>query len=66
MKVEVIIRDKKKKITLPDNSRMKSLLEKINAKEEEYVFSRNGKIVLSDEKLKEGDKIKLFPVISGG
>ncbi len=62
--IEVEVRGKKKKVK--EASDVGSLLKKLNLNPEEYVVSINGKIVLEDEKLREGDKVKLYPVVSGG
>ena len=43
-----------------------SLLKELKLNPDEYVVSVNGKIVLEDEKLKDKDKVKLYPVVSGG
>ena len=62
--IEVENRGKKKKIRgVKDVS---SLFEKLKLNPDEYVISVNGKIVLEDEKLKGKDKVKLYPVVSGG
>lgn len=62
--IELEIRGKKKK--LKKEATVGKLLEKQKIRSDDFVISINGKIVLEDEKLKDKDKIKLYPVISGG
>ena len=62
--IEVEIRGKKKRVK--EASDVGSLLNELDLNPDEYVVSVNGKIVLEDEKLKDGDKVKLYPVVSGG
>ncbi len=66
MKIKVESRDFKKTIKLPEKSTVKDLMQKLKLRTEDYVISKNKKIVLPDEKLKDGDEIKLYSVISGG
>lgn len=62
--IEVEEKGKKKKINgVKDVS---ALFEKLKLNPDEYVVSVNNKIVLEDEKLKNNDKVKLYPVVSGG
>ena len=42
------------------------LLEKIRENPVAVVVARNGEIVTEDYVLKEGDKVKIFSVVSGG
>ena len=62
--IEVEEKGKKKKISGVKN--VASLFKKLKLNPDEYVVSVNEKIVLEDEKLKDKDKIKLYPVVSGG
>jgi len=62
--IEVEERGKKRKVSgVKDVS---ALFEKLKLNPDEYVVSVNNKIVLEDEKLKNNDKVKLYPVVSGG
>ena len=65
MRILVESRDFKKSIALKGKT-VKELMKQIKLSSEDFVISRNGEIVLEDEKLNDKDKIKLFPVISGG
>ena len=63
VKITLSIRGKKKTVngkTLPE------ILEKEGINPEEYVLVKGNEIVLEDEKLKDGNEIKLLPVVSGG
>ena len=62
--IELEIRGKKKK--LKKETTIGKLLEKQKIRRDDFVISINGKVVLEDEKLKDKDKVKLYPVISGG
>ena len=62
--IELEIRGKKKKLKLEKT--VGALLKKQGIRSDDFVISVNKKIVLEDEKLKNKDKIKLYPVISGG
>jgi len=33
---------------------------------DEYVVSKNGRVVAEDEEVRDGDEIVLYPVVSGG
>jgi len=65
MKILVESRDFKTRVVLKGNT-VKELMRQINLSPENFVISRNGEIVLEDERLVDKDKIRLFPVISGG
>jgi len=62
--IEVEERGKKRKVSGVKD--VASLFKKMNLNIEEYVVVVNGKIVLEDEKLEKEDKVKLYPVVSGG
>ena len=62
--IELEIRNKKKKIK--KTKTVGALLKKEGIRSDDFVISINNKVVLEDEKLKDKDKIKLYPVISGG
>lgn len=65
MKVRVESRDLKKNVLFKGKT-IKQLMKTLKLNSENFVIARNGEIVLEDEKLVNGDKVKLFPVISGG
>jgi sulfur carrier protein len=65
MKIYVESRDFKKNLSFGGKT-VRQLMKELGLSSENFVLSRNGEIVLEDEALKDGDKVKLFPVISGG
>ena len=65
MKIHVESRDFRKNVSFSGKT-MKQLMKELGLSSENFVLSRNGEIVLEDEKLANGDKVRLFPVISGG
>ena len=65
MKISVGSRDFKKTVSFRGRT-VRELMKSLKLSPENFVISKNGEIVLEDEKLKDKDKIKLFPVISGG
>ena len=64
--IELEVKGKNKRIKLGKEKTIKNLLEKQGIRVDDFVITVNGKVVLEDEKLKDKDKIKLYPVISGG
>jgi sulfur carrier protein ThiS len=64
MPVKLILRDKvyevKPGMTLLDS------LKKSNIVPESVIATRDGEMILDDEILKDGEVVKLIPVISGG
>ena len=65
MKISVESRDFNKKIELKGTT-VSDLFVHLNLNREEFVVSLNGRIVLEQARVKDGDIVKLFPVISGG
>jgi len=65
MKVYIESRDFNKGVSFK-GSTVKQLMKELGLSSENFVISRNGEIVLGDEKLANGDRVRLFPVISGG
>lgn len=65
MKIKVESRDFSKTVEFKGKT-IGELLKKMKLNPENFVLSKNNEIVLEDERLKSGDKVKLFPVISGG
>ncbi len=45
---------------------IEEILRGLGLNTEEYIVSRNGRVVTADEKISEGDEIILYPVVSGG
>lgn len=65
MKIHVESRDFRKSVSFSGRT-VKQLMAQIKLAPENFVVSRNGEVVLEDEKLADGDRLKLYPVISGG
>lgn len=65
MKIKVDSRDFSRTVEFKGKN-IGELLKKLKLNPENFVLSKNNEIVLEDEKLKSGDNVKLFPVISGG
>lgn len=66
MKINVESRDFKKTVTLDRCATVGKLFLKMKLRADDFVVSKNSEIVLRDEPLKNGDRVKLYPVISGG
>lgn len=49
-----------------DASSIGEVASKLSILREQYVFIKNGKILCEDEPLRDGDRIELFTVASGG
>jgi sulfur carrier protein len=45
---------------------IRKALQKLNIEPDSVLATRNGELLTDDEIIKEGDEIKLIPVISGG
>ncbi len=65
MRVTLSLRGEKKEVEFSGRT-LGDLLSSQGINPEEYVFSRNGELILADEPLHDGDEIKLVPVVSGG
>lgn len=68
MKIEAFL-DKERKVVeveVKENAAVKDALHELNINPVEVIVSRKDELVLEDEKLQEGDKIKVLSVISGG
>ncbi len=67
VKVKLFPREKKfKNVNLKDNAIGQDLLEKLSLQPDAYIISRQGNPIPLDEKLKEGEKISIIHVVSGG
>jgi len=65
MKIIVESRDFKKTVSLK-KATVEGLFSALKLHSEDFIATKKGKLVTGDEKLSDGDKIKLYPVISGG
>ena len=67
MKIHVQVFGKSEKcIVVKSDSKIEDILKKISLKSDMVIPIRNGIIVPVDEKLSNGDKLKLLNVASGG
>ncbi len=46
--------------------RVIDVLRELGLLSNEYVVSRNGRVVAEDEEVSDGDELVLYPVVSGG
>jgi sulfur carrier protein ThiS len=65
MRIAVESRDFKKSVQFKGKT-VGQLMRGLKLSPENFVISKSGGVVLEDEILSDGDKIRLFPVISGG
>lgn len=66
MVIEIIYPDGRSKTLNLKNIRVGELLKRLGLLREEYVVARNRSIVTEDDMILDGDKIFLYPVVSGG
>ncbi|HID85734.1 MAG TPA: MoaD/ThiS family protein [Anaerolineales bacterium] len=64
MGAKLILRDKEYEV--PAGITVKQALKKVGILPETVLATRNGELITEDERLKEGDEIRLVAVISGG
>jgi sulfur carrier protein len=62
--IEIVFRNKK--FEVKENMTARDALKKISIDPESVLITVNGKLVTDDVVLREGDKVKLVAVISGG
>ncbi|MEA1904418.1 MAG: MoaD/ThiS family protein [Candidatus Hadarchaeota archaeon] len=55
-----------REIQLPSTSSILNLLRELDYSPEVVIIRKNGKIVVEEEKLADGDEIEVIPVVSGG
>jgi len=66
MEIEVSMFNEKKKIELPKESTAEDLISKLNLTPDGVIVVANNKPVPYTSKLRDGDKIKIVRVSSGG
>jgi len=66
MVIEIIYPNGRSKTLNLKNIRVSELLKRLGLLSEEYVVARNRSIVTEDDMILDGDKIFLYPVVSGG
>lgn len=66
MLVRVILRNKELEIENTKDLTVRKLLKQLDLLPETYLCVRNGELLTEQELIKDGDTIRLVPVISGG
>jgi len=56
----------KREIRLDPHTTIADLLQKLGHSRETVVVRRNGKIVVEEERLSDGDLIEILPIVTGG
>lgn len=64
MGAKLILRDQEYEV--PAGITVKQALKRVGLLPETVLATRNGELITEDERLKEGDEIRLVAVISGG
>ena len=66
MAIKVIVRNKENIIEETKDMTVRKVYKKLDLLPETYLCVRNGDLITEQELLKDGDIIRLVPVISGG
>lgn len=64
--VKEIGRRRKRRVCLSPRATISDLLERLGYSRETVVVRRNGKIVVEEEHLSNGDLVEIIPVVTGG
>ncbi len=64
--MDVFIERANKKLTLTYQGKVKGLLEHLKLNPDTVLVTRNNELITEEEKLKNGDSIRILSVISGG
>ncbi|MEJ2775293.1 MoaD/ThiS family protein [Sulfolobaceae archaeon RB850M] len=64
--VELVRENKRVEIELPENATVRDLLKRIGYRVQGSVVVKDGLPIVEDEKLSDGDVLKVFLVASGG
>ncbi len=56
----------KRELRLAPHATIADLLRKLDQNRETIVVRRNGKIVVEEERLSDGDLIEILPIVTGG
>ena len=65
MRVLVESRDFRKTVSLKSGT-VSELFAALGMGEEGFIVSKNGRMLLGDDRLSGGDRVRLHPVVSGG
>ena len=66
MSVKFILRKKEFELEFHETLTVKKALKELDLLPEAYLVVRSGELIVEQEYLKDGDEIKLVPVVSGG
>jgi len=66
MNVHLTFKGKKRSLSVPDGAKVADILQKVEINPETVLVRRSGEIIPETEKLKNGDKLELLSVVSGG
>ena len=64
--VELVRENKRVEIELPENATVRDLLKRIGYRVQGSVVVKDGLPIIEDERLKDGDVLKVFLAASGG
>lgn len=66
MTIKVILRNKELELDEVKDLTVRKILKRLDLLPETYLCVRNGELLTEQELVKDGDTIRLVPVISGG
>lgn len=66
IRIRLVDGSKKWDVDVSGEKTVREVLSMIGLISEEYIVSLNGRIVSPDEKVRNGDELVLYPVVSGG
>ncbi|AAL81185.1 hypothetical protein PF1061 [Pyrococcus furiosus DSM 3638] len=66
IKVKVIGRNIEKEIEWREGMKVRDILRAVGFNTESAIAKVNGKVVLEDDEVKDGDFVEVIPVVSGG
>lgn len=66
IRIRLVDGSKKWDVDVSGEKTVREVLSMIGLISEEYIVSLNGRIVSPDEKVRSGDELVLYPVVSGG
>jgi len=66
IRIRLVDGSKKWDVDISGEKTVREVLSMIGLISEEYIVSLNGRIVSPDEKVRSGDELVLYPVVSGG
>jgi len=64
--VKMLLQGKTIEVELPEGTVLKDLLKKLNINRDRFIVIKDAEAVKEDYVLKDGDKITILPIVSGG